>query len=66
MRKLRRDLKRIFPNADITINSRNHYAIRLSNGATIIVAGTPSDWRYLRNAIAEARRQATRTPAKGE
>jgi hypothetical protein len=58
MRKLLRDLKREFPSTTIESTSGGHYRLRLDNGHSVIVAGTPSDWRFMRNTAASVRRRS--------
>ena len=64
MRKLLRELRREFPNARITTTRGNHYQVVLSNGRTVIVSNSPSCRNFLRQAIAEARRQSRNVTLK--
>jgi hypothetical protein len=57
IRKLERDLKRTFPFATIETTGSNHYRVVLPNGHVVIVAGTPSCRRFMRNVITDVRRQ---------
>jgi hypothetical protein len=56
MRKHLRELKRTFPSATVETTNGGHYRLRLSNGRVVIVAGSPSDWRFMRNVTASVRR----------
>lgn len=60
MKKLLRELKRTFPDAEIRVTGSNHYAVILPNGRVVIVSGSPSHQNFMRNAIADARRQSKR------
>ena len=57
MKKLLRELKRQFPDAEIRITGSNHYAVALRNGRVVIVSSSPGDQNFMRQAIADARRQ---------
>ena len=60
MRKILRELRRTFPGAMVETTGGNHYRIVLPNGATVIVANTPGCQNFMRNAIADVRRQLRR------
>ena len=57
MRKILRELKREFPDAEIRITGSNHYAVTLRNGRVVIVSGSPGDLNFMRYAVSDARRQ---------
>jgi hypothetical protein len=57
MRKIERDLRKEFPFVKIEVTGGGHYRLCLPNGRVVIIAGTPSDRRFLRNARGEIRRQ---------
>lgn len=58
MRKLVRDLKRMFPGATIEMTHRNHYRLILRNGRVVVVSNSASDRNFMRNVIADVRRQS--------
>jgi hypothetical protein len=60
-RKIKRELKREFPFAEIEITHRNHYKIRLPNGRVVIAASTPGHRSFMRSVRSDIRR-ASRLP----
>lgn len=47
---------------DVRRTTKGHWVIRKNGQHVTVMAGTGSDWRGLRNAIAAARRQGFRWP----
>ena len=69
MRKLLRELKRTFPTAMIETTGGNHYRVTLPDGHVVIVSSSPSRQRFMRNVVADARRQLkekTQPRSRGE
>jgi hypothetical protein len=58
MRKELREIKRTFPGAEITTTGSNHYRVAMSDGRIVIISNTPSRQNFMRNAVADARRQS--------
>jgi hypothetical protein len=58
MRKILREIRRIAPEATVTISRRNHYKVYLPNGAMVVVSSTPSRQSYLDILRADVRRQS--------
>ena len=56
-RKIVRELRREFPDAQIEITNGGHYRLRLPNKRVVIVAATPSCRRFLSQVRADVRRQ---------
>jgi hypothetical protein len=60
MNKALRELRRQFPDAEISITGTNHYRVRTVDNVTVIVSGTPSRSDFLFSAVADVRRQLKR------
>jgi hypothetical protein len=56
MRKIERELRREFPEAEIEITNNSHYRIKLPNGRTVTTSQSPSCPFYLRKVRADVRR----------
>jgi hypothetical protein len=62
MRKLLRELRRTFPDAEIRTTGSNHYAVRLPSGRVVIVSNSLSCRFFLHRARADARRLSRSNP----
>ena len=60
MKKIKRDLKRAFPQAKIEKTHNGHYRIKLPNGRTVMASSTPSCPYALNNIKRDVRRTMTR------
>jgi len=65
-RKILREIQRLAPEASVTTNGRNHYEVRLPNGALVIASNTPSGQFYFRKLLADIRRQSRKRSIKTE
>lgn len=54
MRKLVRELER--QGFEVRVTTKGHFFVTRDGDFVVVFAGTPSDWRGLRNALAAARR----------
>ncbi|GGL27794.1 hypothetical protein H9L10_03460 [Phycicoccus endophyticus] len=62
MRKIAKALER--QGFDVRVTKRGHISVSKNGRFVVVFAGTPSDWRSMRNALAAARRAGFTWPEK--